>query len=149
VARKDRERARKRHAIERARRDSGVESKPREERPSADRRPPSRPRTGGPQRGRGPQLRKLQVGDVDRRGRVFKRNMVLHPRTGMLISLAVIGAAVVGLFRPGLQWVSYLAFSLGFLVFADSRPTWWQAAVWIAVAAICAVAAAFLLVAVL
>jgi hypothetical protein len=149
VARKDRERARKRHAIERARKESGIEARPREERPSSDRRPPSRPRTGGPQRGRGSQLKKLQVGDVDRRGRVFKRNMVLHPRTAMFISLAVIAAAIVGLFRPRLQWLSYLAFALGFLVFADSRPNWWQAALWIGVAVVCAVASAILLVAVL
>jgi hypothetical protein len=145
VARKDRERARKRHAIERARRESGVQAEPREERPSANRRPPSRPRTGRPQRGPG-QLRKLQIGDVDRRGREFKRNMVLHPRTAMFISLAVIAAAIVGLFRPRLQWVSYLAFSLGFVVFADSRPTWVQAGLWIAVAGICALFAVYLFV---
>ncbi len=146
MARKDRERARKRRAIERARRESGVEAEPREERPSAARRPPSRPRTGGPQRGQGQQLKKLQIGDVDRRGREFKRNMVLHPRTAMFISLAVITAAIVGLFRPRLQWVSYLAFSFGFVVFADSRPTWWQAGVWIAVAAVCALFAVYLFV---
>jgi hypothetical protein len=144
VARKDRERARKRHAINRTRRHSGVEPKPRERRSSPDRRPPSRPA-----RGQGMQLRKLQVGDVDRRGRVFKRSMILHPRTAMFVSLAVIAAAVVGLFRPHLQWLSYLAFTLGFLVFADSRPTRLQAALWVAVAVVCAVAAGILLVAAL
>ncbi len=144
MARKDRERARKRHAIERSRKDSGYEPKPRDEQPNSDRRPPSRP-----QRGQPTQLRKLQVGDVDRRGRVFERNMILHPRTAMFISLAVIAAAVIGLFRPRLQWLSYLAFSMGFLVFADSRPKWWQAALWIAVAGVCAVASVTLLVAVL
>ena len=142
MARKDRERARKRHAIDRARQQSDDEPKPREERSNSDRRPRPRPQ-------RGTQLRKLQVGDVDRRGRVFKRSMILHPRTAMFVSLGVIAAAIVGLFRPHLQWLSYLAFTLGFLVFADSRPTWLQASVWIAVAAVCAVAAVILLVAVL
>jgi hypothetical protein len=144
VARKDRERARKRHAINRTRRQSGSEPRPREGRSSPDKRPPGRPA-----RGQGMQLRKLQVGDVDRRGRVFKRSMLLHPRTAMFISLAVIAAAVVGLFRPHLQWLSYLAFTLGFLVFADSRPTRLQAALWVAVAVVCAVAAGILLVAAL
>jgi hypothetical protein len=144
VARKDRERARKRHAIERTRQQSGFEPKPRQDRPSSNGRPPRRP-----VRGQGGQLKKLRAGDVDRRGRVFKRSMILHPRTAMFISLAVIAAAVVGLFRPHLQWMSYLAFTLGFLVFADSRPTWWQAALWVAVAGVCAAAAAILLVAAL
>jgi hypothetical protein len=58
-------------------------------------------------------------------------------------------AAVVGLFRPRLQWMSYLAFSLGFLVFADSRPTWIQAGLWVAIAAVCLAASVILLVAVL
>ena len=152
MARKDRERARKRRAIDRSRREAGWEPKPKEdkpERPSSNgRRPPNRP----PQRGqRNPQapLRKLGVGDVDRRGRVFKRAMIIHPRTAMFISLGVIAAAVIGLFRPRLQWLSYLAFSVGFLVFADSRPTWVQTWLWVGVAGICAVAAVVLLVAVI
>jgi hypothetical protein len=65
----------------------------------------------------------------------------------MFVSLGVIVAAVVGLFRPRLQWLSYLAFTVGFLVFADSRPTWLQAGLWIAVAMVCAAAAIVLLVA--
>jgi hypothetical protein len=151
VARKDRERARKRRAIERARREAGYEPEPEEEerqerrRSSNGKRPPSRP-SGGRRPPQGP-LRKLKPGDVDRRGRVFKRAMVLHPRIAMFISLGVIAAAVVGLFRPRLQWLSYLAFTLGFLVFADSRPTWVQAGLWIAVAGVCAAAAVVLLLA--
>lgn len=144
MARKDRERARKRHAIERTRRQTGFEPKPREDQASSDKRP-----SGRPVRGQGSQLRKLRVGDVDRRGRVFERSMILHPRTAMLISLAVIAVAMVGLFRPHLQWMAYLAFTLGFLVFADSRPTWLRASLWIAVAALCAVVAVILLVAAL
>ena len=153
MARKDRERARKRRAIERARREAGYEPEPQDEeqqerrRSSNGKRPPSRP-AGGRRPPQGP-LRKLRPGDVDRRGREFKRAMVLHPRTAMFISLLVIVAAVVGLFRPRLQWLSYLAFTVGFLVFADSRPTWLQASLWIAVAAVCAAAAVVLLIAVL
>jgi hypothetical protein len=153
VARKDRERARKRRAIERARREAGFEPEPKEDqeqerrRRSNGKRPPGRP-TGGRRPPQGP-LRKLRPGDVDRRGRVFKRAMIVHPRTAMFISLGVIAAAVVGLVRPRLQWLSYLAFTIGFLVFADSRPTWVQASLWIAVAVVCAAAAVVLLVAAL
>jgi hypothetical protein len=150
VARKDRERARKRRAIERARRESGYDPEPKEDeqerrRSSNGKRPPGRP-AGSRRPPQGP-LRKLRPGDVDRRGRVFRRAMVLHPRTAMFVSLGVIAAAVVGLFRPRLQWLSYLAFTVGFLVFADSRPTWVQASLWIAVAVVCAAAAVVLLVA--
>src|SRR6266545_5480599 len=142
VARKDRDRARKRHAIERSRRESGFEPKPKDEQPNSDKRVPSRSR---PQRGQATQLRKLQMGDVDRRGRVFKRNMVLHPRIALYLSIAVIVAAVVGLFRPRLQWLSYLAFSVGFLVFADLRPTWLEVGRWVAIAVVCAAASVILL----
>jgi hypothetical protein len=158
VARKDRERARKRRAIERSRRESGWEPEAREDEDEdrqrdqrANGKRPAPPRGGGARRPPGPQapLRKLKPGDVDRRGRVFQRAMVLHPRNAMFISLAVIAAAVVGLFRPRLQWLSYFAFAIGFLVFADSRPTWLQAGLWIAVAAVCAAAAVVLLIAVI
>src|SRR6266508_3971744 len=141
VARKDRERARKRRAIERSRRESGYEPEPKEDE-QEERRRSSNGKRRPPQ---GP-LRKLKPGDVDRRGREFKRAMFLHPRTAMFISLGVIAAAVVGLFRPRLQWLSYLAFTFGFLVFADSRPTWVQASLWIAVATVCAAASVVLLV---
>lgn len=155
MARKDRERARKRRAIERSRRESGLDQEPEEDqqeerqerRRTNGKRPASRP--GGNRRPPPGPLRKLGPGDVDRRGRVFKRSMVLHPRTAMFISLGVIAAAVVGLVRPRLQWLSYLAFTVGFLVFADSRPTWVQASLWIAVAVVCAAAAVVLLVAVI
>ncbi len=152
MARKDRERARKRRAIERSRRESGYEPEPKEDeqlerrRSSNGKRPPGRP-SGGRRPPQGP-LRKLKPGDVDRRGREFKRAMVLHPRTAMFISIGVIAAAVLGLVRPHtFQWVSYLAFTVGFLVFADSRPTWLQASLWIAVAMVCAAAGVVLLVA--
>jgi hypothetical protein len=157
LARKDRERAKKRRAIDRARRESGWEPEPKEEDEDDDRRRDRRANGKRPAPTRPPgrrpdpraPLRKLQPGDVDRRGRVFQRAMVLHPRNAMFISLAVIAAAVVGLFRPRLQWLSYFAFAIGFLVFADSRPTWLQAGLWIAVAAVCAAAAVVLLIAII
>ena len=43
MARKDRERARKRHAIERARRESGFEPAPKEDRPAANEAEPEAP----------------------------------------------------------------------------------------------------------
>ncbi len=145
MARKDRERARKRRAIERSRRESGYEPEPKEDdreerrQSSNGKRPGGRP--GGARRPPQGPLRKLRPGDLDRRGREFKRAMFLHPRTAMFISLGVIAAAVVGLFRQPLQWLSYLAFTVGFLVFADSQPTWTRASLWIAVAVVCAAVA--------
>jgi hypothetical protein len=127
VARKDREAARRRHAIDRARRVAGDEPRP-EPKPKPD-APASKAKTNGgrPSSGRrrgapGP-LRKLQVGDVDRRGRVFQRNMVLHPRIAMRVYFAVIALAVVSLFRRELIGASYFAFAVGMLVIADGQPT--------------------------
>ncbi|HEX6678419.1 MAG TPA: hypothetical protein VF486_25805 [Actinomycetes bacterium] len=125
MARKDRAAARRRHAIDRARRVAGDEPRP-EPKPDA---PASKAKTNGgrPSRGRrqgtpGP-LRKLRVGDVDRRGRVFQRNMVLHPRIAMRVYFAVIALAVVSLFRRELIGASYFAFAVGMLVIADGQPT--------------------------
>ena len=142
MARKDRAAARRRHSIDRARRQAGDEPTPAPKPKPAPGAPSSRAKTNGgrPSGGRGRQtgpLRKLQVGDVDRRGREFKRNMVLHPRTAMFISLAVFALAIFGLIGAGRQWISYLSFAVGFLVWADSRTTWLQAGVGIAVAAVC------------
>ena len=130
MARKDRERARKRHAIERARRESGFEPAPKEERPAAK---PSRgtatrrPAAGG--RPQSPLLKKAQVGDVDRKGRVFERPMLLHPKIALYIYFLVLGIGLVSLLRrdPTLQAVGYGAFALGMLVIADSKTTWLRA----------------------
>jgi hypothetical protein len=126
VARKDRERARKRHAIERARRESGFEPAPKEDRPAAK---PStrRPAAGG--RPQSPLLKKAQVGDVDRKGRVFERPMLLHPKIALYIYFLVLGIGLVSLLRrdPSLQAVGYGAFALGMLVIADSKTTWLRA----------------------
>ena len=82
MARKDRERARKRRAIERARRETGWEPAPKEEQPAsktASRTATRRPAAGG--RTQSPLLKKAQVGDVDRKGRVYERPMLLHPNS--------------------------------------------------------------------
>jgi hypothetical protein len=127
VARKDRAAARRRHAIDRARREAGAETTPRPKPKPPPGAPASRAKTNGGRRsgGREPAgpLRKLQVGDVDRRGRVFQRNMVLHPRIAMRVYLVVLAVAVVSLFRRELLGASYLAFAVGMLVIADGQPT--------------------------
>jgi hypothetical protein len=130
VARKDRERARKRHAIERARRESGFEPAPKEERPAAKpstRTATRRPAAGG--RAQSPLLHKAKVGDVDRKGRVFERPMLLHPKLALYIYFLVLGIGLVSLLRrdPTLQAVGYGAFALGMLVIADSKTTWLRA----------------------
>ena len=130
MARKDRERARKRHAIERARRESGFEAAPKEDRPAA--KPSTRTATRRPAAGGRPQsplLKKAQVGDVDRKGRVFERPMLLHPKIALYIYFLVLGIGLVSLLRrdPSLQAVGYGAFALGMLVIADSKTTWLRA----------------------
>ncbi|MET0832552.1 MAG: hypothetical protein ABWZ62_01145 [Actinomycetota bacterium] len=130
MARKDRERARKRHAIERARRESGFEPAPKEDRPAA--KPSTRTatrRAGARGRPPSPARKKAQVGDVDRKGRVFERPMLLHPKIALYIYFLVLGIGLVSLLRrdPSLQAVGYGAFALGMLVIADSKTTWLRA----------------------
>jgi hypothetical protein len=132
VARKDRERARKRRAIQRARRESGFTPAPKVEREAtrtAARRPAGRPQS--------PLLKKAQVGDVDRKGRVYERPMLLHPRIALYIYFVVLGIGLISLLRrdPTLQAVGYGAFALGMLVIADSKTTWMRALPFIVLAA--------------
>ena len=136
MARKDRERARKRHAIERARREAGIEPTPKEERPAkqvrtASRRQPARSQAT---------MHKAQVGDVDRKGRVYTRPMLLHPRIALVIYFAVLGVGLVSLLRrdPTLQAVGYAAFAVGMLVIADTKTTWARAAPFIMFAVVLA-----------
>jgi hypothetical protein len=139
VARKDRERARKRHAIERARREAGYEPPPKTERPAPSRTAAKtaakRPATG--RRPSAPLLKKAQVGDVDRKGRVYERPMLLHPKIALYIYFGVLGIGIVSLLRrdPTLQAVGYGAFALGMLVIADSKTTWMRALPFIVLAA--------------
>jgi hypothetical protein len=132
VARKDRERARKRHAIQRARREAGIEPAPKEERPA--RRPPARSQ---------PAMHKAQVGDVDRKGRVYTRPMLLHPRVALVIYFVVLGVGLVSLLRrdPTLQAVGYAAFAVGMLVIADTKTSWARAAPFIVFAVVLAASA--------
>jgi hypothetical protein len=137
VARKDRERARKRHAIQRARREAGYEPPPKMERPAtrtAARTTAKRPAGG---RAQSPLLHKAKVGDVDRKGRVYERPMLLHPKIALYIYFAVLGIGLVSLLRrdPTLQAVGYGAFALGMLVIADSKTTWMRALPFIVLAA--------------
>jgi hypothetical protein len=134
VARKDRERARKRHAIQRARREAGYEPPPKMERP-ATKTALKRPAAGG--RAGSPLLNKAKVGDVDRKGRVYERPMLLHPKVALYIYFAVLGIGLVSLLRrdPTLQAVGYGAFALGMLVIADSKTTWMRALPFIVLAA--------------
>jgi hypothetical protein len=134
VARKDRERARKRHAIQRARREAGDEPAPKVERP-ATKTQTRRPAGGG--RAQAQPMKKAQVGDVDRKGRVYERPMLLHPRIALYIYFIILGVGLVSLLRrdPTLQAVGYGAFAIGMLVIADSKTTWMRALPFIVVAA--------------
>jgi hypothetical protein len=139
VARKERERARKRHAIQRARREAGYEPPPKMERPAAKtatRRPATRRPASG-SRAQAAPLKKAEVGDVDRKGRVYERPMLLHPKIALYIYFAILGIGLVSLLRrdPNLQAVGYGAFALGMLVIADSKTTWMRALPFIVLAA--------------
>jgi len=137
VARKDRERARRRHAIQRARREAGYEPPPKMEQPAPKTaaKTARRPAAGG--RPQSPLLKKAEVGDVDRKGRVYERPMLLHPKIALYIYFAVLGVGLVSLLRrdPSLQAVGYGAFALGMLVIADSKTTWMRALPFIVLAA--------------
>ena len=134
MARKDRERARKRHAIQRARREAGDEPAPKVERP-ATKTQTRRPAGGG--RAQAQPMKKAQVGDVDRKGRVYERPMLLHPRIALYIYFIILGVGLVSLLRrdPTLQAVGYGAFAIGMLVIADSKTTWIRALPFIVMAA--------------
>jgi hypothetical protein len=147
VARKDRERARKRHAIQRARREAGYEPAPKAEQPATrteTRTQARRPATRG--RAQPQPLKKAQVGDVDRKGRVYERPMLLHPKIALYIYFIILGVGLVSLLRrdPTLQAVGYGAFAIGMLVIADSKTTWMRALPFIVLAAALATGAVVL-----
>ena len=151
MARKDRERARRRHAIQRARREAGYEPPPKMERPApktAARTAARRPAAGG--RPQSPLLKKAQVGDVDRKGRVYERPMLLHPRIALYLYFIILGVGLISLLRrdPTLQAVGYGAFAVGMLVIADSKTTWLRALPFIILAAALAAGAVILAVSV-
>jgi hypothetical protein len=84
-----------------------------------------------------PLLKKAEVGDVDRKGRVYERPMLLHPKLALYIYFAVLAIGLVSLLRrdPRLQAFGYGAFALGMLVIADSKTTWMRALPFIVLAA--------------
>jgi hypothetical protein len=140
VGRRDRERARRRHAIEKARRDNGVEPAPKPERPASQRpatkRPAStrRPATG-PTKSRDELRaayraqfdRKGKVGDLDARGRPRNRDMLVHPRITRRFVFVCVPLAILGLFVPRLQLLTWLAYGVAFLGLADLARTKMQA----------------------
>jgi hypothetical protein len=157
VARKDRERARRRRAIQRARREAGYEPPPKAAQPAAKTAVKSsttaKPAARRPAGGGRPQaqlLKKAQVGDVDRKGRVYERPMLLHPKVALYIYFIVLGIGLVSLLRrdPTLQSVGYGAFAVGMLVIADSKTTWLRALPFIILAAALAAGAVILAVSV-
>ena len=144
MARKDRERARKRRAIQRARREAGYEPPAKVEEPAARTKTAAKTATSRSARpaaraaggGRPQLLKKAQVGDVDRKGRVYERPMLLHPKIALYIYFLVLGIGLVSLLRrdPTLQAVGYGAFAVGMLVIADTKTTRLRAAPFIVLA---------------
>jgi hypothetical protein len=141
VGRRDRERARRRHAIEKARREAGAEAEPKPA-PAAGRRPAST-RPGGNRRpaGGSPKSReelraayraqfdrKGVVGDVDVRGRVRSRAMLLHPKITRRALFVCLPIAILGLFQPRLLLLTWVAYGIAFLGLADLARTKAQAA---------------------
>jgi hypothetical protein len=88
-------------------------------------------------------MHKAQVGDVDRKGRVYTRPMLLHPRIALVIYFAVLGVGLVSLLRrdPTLQAVGYGAFGVGMLVIADTKTSWARAAPFLVFAVVLAASA--------
>jgi hypothetical protein len=149
VARKDRARARKRHAIERARREAAAAGA---ERPAEPERPRTGPRGGDrptarrrtPARGASPRganqyATKGRVGDLattgflGRRQVVRTRNMLVHPRITIRVVLAAFVLSLVGFALPRLgvgdrrlEALTFVGFTISFLGLADLGPTWRQ-----------------------
>jgi hypothetical protein len=92
---------------------------------------------GGGGRAQPTPLKKAQIGDVDRKGRVYERPMLLHPKVALYVYFAVLGIGLFSLLRrdPSLQAAGYGAFALGMLVIADSKTTWMRALPFIVLAA--------------
>jgi hypothetical protein len=136
VARKDRARARKRHAIERARREGATPPpRPAPERERA-KGPAKRPATRGGGAARNQYAVKGKVGDVTttglfgRRQVVRTRDMLVHPRITVRIILVAFLLALPGIVlpwfgrtEPNLQPLTFAAFALCFFGLADLAPT--------------------------
>jgi hypothetical protein len=149
VGRRDRERARRRHAIEKARRETGVEAEAKPERTTTRRASSSRP--GGSRRpgGASPKSReelrsayrsqfehKGKVGDKDARGRVRQRDMIVHPKITRRVLFICLPLAVLGLFYPRLQIVTWFAYAIAFVGLADLARTKIQAMLMLALSVV-------------
>jgi len=145
VGRRDRERARRRHAIEKAQRESDVDAAARPER-TTTRRPASsrpggsrRPSNGSPKSRE--ELRaayrsqfdhKGKVGDKDARGRVRQRDMLVHPKITRRVLFVCLPLAIIGLFYPRLQLFTWFAYAIAFVGLADLARTKIQAVLMLA-----------------
>jgi hypothetical protein len=142
VGRRDRERARRRHAIEKSQRETGVEPAPKPERerpssrrpatkrPASTRRPastPSRSREEVRAALREQFNRKGKIGDLDARGRPRNRDMLVHPKITRRVVFICVPVAILGLFQPRLQLLTWLAYGVAFLGLADLARTKAQA----------------------
>jgi hypothetical protein len=153
VARKDRERARRRHAIERAQRASGAEpstptpkAKPKPAEPARNSR--NRPRLAArtPVRGAAKQRPqseqykvKGKVGDLTTTGMFGRRqvtrtrDMLVHPKITVRVIMAAFVLALAGFALPrfglvhgNLDALTFAAFAISFFGLADLAPTWRQ-----------------------
>jgi hypothetical protein len=141
VARKDRERARKRRRIERARRDpetgvvTPVAPKTRPDKPSSAKRP------AGAKAGQGNRInifaKKGEVGDLAPGGLLSRyrpirrtRDMIIHPRITFRVLVVVGLLGLVGVVLPSIgpdwPWLrsfTFVAFAICFIGLADLAPT--------------------------
>ena len=78
-------------------------------------------------------LVKERKGDLDARGRVRTRSMILHPRTSILLTIMGFALAAYGFFNQ--THFGYLAFggmSLTMLAMADLASTWGWSSLYLA-----------------
>ena len=151
MARKDRERARKRHAIERAQRAAGASpGPPKPTEPAGGRPARARPRpaerrpsaAAGRAKAPPPSAQykvKGKVGDLSASGffgrRQVKRtrDMLLHPKITVRVIMAAFVVALAGFALPrfgvvhgSLDPLTFGAFAVSFFGLADLAPTWRQ-----------------------
>ncbi len=144
MARKDRERARRRHVIERARRETATDAPEQQEDQKHEssagkgdaKRSTDRRRALPPKAGINPYSGKGKVGDLDPRGRVRTRSMLVHPRVTVPVILIAFVLSLPGVIMPlvapntqgwivgVLRVLTFAGFAVSFLGIADLAPTW-------------------------
>ncbi len=150
MGRKERAAARRRHAIQRARAASGVSPKSKPDRPAAKSgsRSPSRNGARGPRpAGQRPGLRKMVAGERDARGRVYERSMLLHPGVALLLSMGLLGAALLSTWKLRNMVLTYALMAPAALLMADSQPRKRTAWLFVGLAGLMAALAGWILVA--